>query len=148
MKKEQNSRIQIPGKSDQTLPRSKILRGQRNFQRLFERSSVIKSPSVLFRYRLYDDPAEGCLIGFIVMKRLGKASDRNRIKRLIREVYRTNQHQLTDLFNKRIFGLHGVFMARHTNVTYQSIQTDMVQMLEKMRVILINQINSARSDKK
>jgi ribonuclease P protein component len=142
MKKEPNNSSDIPDKPGQTLPRSKILRGKRNFQRLFERSSVIKAPSVQFRYRIYEDPDEGCMIGFIVMKRLGKAAKRNKIKRLIREAYRTNQHLLSDLFNKGVFGLHGVFMARHTNVTYQSIQADVIQLLEKLRETLMEKMNS------
>jgi ribonuclease P protein component len=142
MKKGQNSSTDIAEKPGQTLPRSKILRGKRNFQRLFERSSVIKAPSVQFRYRIYKNPDEGCMIGFIVMKRLGNAAKRNKIKRLIREAYRTNQHLLSDLFSNGTFGLHGVFMARHTNVTYQSIQADVVQLLEKLRETLMKKMNS------
>lgn len=145
MRKGPNNRYNLPDKTDLTLPRSKILRGRKNFQRLFEDSRqarVLRSSSVNFRYRVYEDPAEGCLIGFIVKTKLGKAAKRNRIKRLLREVYRTHQHFLSDLFDRQVIGFHGVFMARHGNVSFESLEADMVPLLQEIRGILINHIDS------
>jgi ribonuclease P protein component len=104
----------------------------------------LRSSSVNFRYRVYDDPAERCLIGFIVKTKLGKAAKRNKIKRLLREVYRTHQHYLSDLFDRQEIGFHGVFMARHGNVSVESLEADMVPILQKMRGILINHIDAAK----
>ncbi len=125
--------------TDQSLPRSKILRGRRNFQRLFEKSTVLTSDFIQFRYRLYDDPSEGCYIGFIAPKKIIKSAvQRNRTKRLLREVYRINQHFFQDLFSKKIVGFHGAFMARQPDLTFQQIQEEMLPMLQQVRERLLN----------
>ncbi len=125
-------------KTDQSLPRSKILRGRRNFERLFEKSTVLNSNSLQFRYRIYQDPAEGCLIGFIApKKKIGGAVKRNKIKRLLREVYRINQYHLQDLFSKESFGLHGAFIAQDDGLTFDQIKNDMIPVLEKVREKLL-----------
>ncbi|MEX1063464.1 MAG: ribonuclease P protein component [Balneolaceae bacterium] len=127
--------------TDQTLPRSKILRGQQNFQRLFETSLVLKSPAIHLRYRLYDDPGEGCLIGFIAKKKLGKAVERNRTKRVLREAYRTNQYLLSDLFDTQTVGFHGVLIPRKAGLPHHIVQTEMVALLKRMRVILTDHLS-------
>ncbi|MEX2368128.1 MAG: ribonuclease P protein component [Balneolaceae bacterium] len=132
MKKGRNSH-QDSTRPDQTLPKSKILRGKRNFEQLFERSTVLKSPSVHLRYRLYSDPSKGCLMGFIAGKRLGNAVTRNRIKRLLREVYRTHQHLLTDLFEEKRFGFHAVLMAMSPDVSCQELKKQIVPLLHQAR---------------
>jgi ribonuclease P protein component len=138
MKKDQNSGINQLDKPDQSLPRSKILRGRKNFQRLFEQSRVIRTPSVHLRYRIYEDASEGCQMGFIVKKKLGRAVTRNKIKRWLREAYRTQQHVLSDLFEKKEFGLHGVFMIQHTNADFQSVRNDVLILMNRLRGILLN----------
>lgn len=136
MKKVRNSH-QDSSRPDQSLSKSKILRGKRNFERLFERSTVLKSPSVHLRYRLYSDPSEGCFIGFIAGKKLGNAVTRNRIKRLLREVYRTHQHLLTDLFDRNTFGFHGVLMAMTPDITYQKLIEEIEPLLYQTRQRLL-----------
>lgn len=135
MKKGRNS-ANVSDKPDLSLSRGKILKGKRNFQRLFEQSSVLRAPGVHLRYRIYDDPSEGCFIGFIAAKKLGKAVKRNKLKRLLREVYRTHQHLLSGLFASNAFGFHGVLLAQKVDVTFHSLEKEMVPMLEKMRTVL------------
>ncbi|MCC5904695.1 MAG: ribonuclease P protein component [Balneolaceae bacterium] len=132
MRKDRNS--QDSQKPDFSLPRSKILRGRRNFQRLFEKSTVLNSNSLQFRYRIYQNPDEGCFIGFIApKKKIRGAVKRNRVKRLLREVYRTHQFYLQELFSGKTFGLHGVFIANRPDVTFAEIREEMVPMLENLR---------------
>jgi ribonuclease P protein component len=132
MKEDRNSPLgQEP---DYTLPRSKILRGKKNFQRLFEKATTLRSDTVHFRYRIYDDSNEGCFVGFIVPKKTGNAVKRNQIKRLLREVYRINQHYISDLFAENNFGFHGAFLTNSPDVTYQDIENDMVTLLKKSRL--------------
>ncbi len=127
------------GNTDQSLPRSKILRGRRNFQRLFEKSTVLTSDSIQFRYRLYDDPSEGCYIGFIAPKKIVKSAvQRNRTKRLMREVYRFHQHFFLDLFSKKTFGFHGAFTARQAGLTNKQAKEEMIPILQAVRERLLN----------
>lgn len=135
-------------KPDQSLPRSKILRGRRNFQRLFTKSTVLTSDSIQFRYRLYDDPSEGCYIGFIAPKKtIRGAVQRNRAKRLMREVYRLHQDYLQDLFSNSVFGFHGVFLARQSSLTFNEIRDDMLPLLQKVRERLVHFSHSLPKEK-
>jgi len=144
MKKDPNrfsTPIESGEKPDFSLPKSRILRGTRNFQRLFEKSTVVKTSGIQFRYRIYNNPSEGCLVGFIAKKRLGKAAKRNRLKRLMREVYRTHQHLFTDLFATGKFGFHGVFMAQKELMTYDSVREQMISLMKDVRSTLIQRFN-------
>jgi ribonuclease P protein component len=132
MKKDRNS--QDDRNPDFSLPRRKILRGRRNFQRLFEKSTVLNSNSLQFRYRIYPDPEEGCFIGFIApKKKIRGAVKRNKTKRILREVYRMHQEYFQDLFSKKTFGLHGVFIANKPDITFAGVRDEMIPMMEKVR---------------
>lgn len=136
MKKDRNRSEQ--DKPDYSLSREKVLRGRRNFQRLFEKSTVLNNQSIQFRYRHYIDPSEGCLIGFIApKKKIKSAVKRNRVKRLLREVYRVNQDYFQELFQKKSFGFHGVFMAHSENITYQQVEADMIRILTQVKKKLV-----------
>lgn len=115
---------------DQSLPRSKILRGKRNFQRLFERSVVLKKPPLLCRYRLYDNPDEKCFYGFIAPKKQFKrAVDRNKIKRWMREAFRKNQHLLPPALQENRIGFHAIFMAVDRQLSYADVEKQMISLL-------------------
>ncbi|WP_340105210.1 ribonuclease P protein component [Rhodohalobacter sp. 8-1] len=130
--KEQNRSV-IGSNPDQSLPRSKILRGKRNFQRLFERSTVLKRSPLLCRFRVYENPQEGCMFGFIAPKKLfRRAVDRNRVKRWIREAFRLNQHLLPKTVLTNTFGFHAVFIAISNNLSYATIESQMISLLQSI----------------
>jgi len=121
----------IGSNPDQSLPRSKILRGQRNFQRLFKRSTVLKKPFLICRFRVYEDPQESCLFGFIAPKKLfRRAVDRNRIKRWLREAFRLNQYLLPMPIKENSIGFHAVFIATSKNLSYTEIESQMISLLQ------------------
>jgi ribonuclease P protein component len=135
MKKDRNRPESL--NSDHSLPRSSILRGRNNFRRLFEKSTVLNSNSIQFRFRIYDNPDEGCKVGFAAPKKIiSKAVHRNRIKRLLREVYRTRQSQLRDLFNTGQFGFHGLIMAKKNGLTYGDISDELGPLIKQVSTIL------------
>lgn len=72
-------------------------------------------------------------MGFVVKKQLGKAVRRNRVKRLLREAYRLNQHLLTDLFSKRPMSFHGVLMAKTLEVSFRDVEDNVKELLQKAR---------------
>lgn len=141
-----------PSRQDQhkpglSLPRSKILRGKKNFQRLFEKSTILSSNSLHFRYRLYQNPDEGCLIGFIApKKKIKSAVHRNRIKRVMREAYRINQGHLQDLCVEKRFGLHGAFVANSSEITFKDAESDTVAILQNLRESLLHQFPAVSTD--
>lgn len=79
--------------ADATLPRAEILRGTDAFTSLFRRSSTIRGRHVNLRYRIAE-PDGRQLVAFIAPKRIGSAVTRNRLKRRMRECYRTNKDLL------------------------------------------------------
>lgn len=58
---------------------------------------------LLFRTASYEEVGKDVplQIGFAPGRRARKAVERNRIKRILREVYRVHQHSLVDLFSQR-----------------------------------------------
>lgn len=122
-----------------TLPKSTILRGRRNFQRLFSNSTLITSPSVKLRFATYfNSDNTGIKVGFVAPKRLGNAVKRNRTKRLLREAYRLNQHILDGLTEQFHIELHFLFIARHTGLSFEQVQKHVVTLMEELRTRLLS----------
>jgi ribonuclease P protein component len=116
-----------------TLPKSQILRGRRNFEELFSSSSLLTSSNVNLRYATYPNANKPMLVGFIAPKKIGNAVQRNRAKRLLREAYRLNQHIITELPHIAEMGLHYAFMAKHANLTFDLVQSDVMHLMEELR---------------
>lgn len=134
----------ISHKPDQSLPRSKILRGKLNFQRLFQRSTLLKKSPLLCRYRVYPNPNTKCMFGFIAPKKLfRKAVDRNRAKRLMREAFRKNQHLLPAFVRKNEIGFHAVFIATGKDLSYSIVEQHMVSLLNMISDRLTSDRTSA-----
>lgn len=125
-----------------TLPKSRILRGRRNFQNLFSGSSLIQSPLVNLRYTTFITSQEDFKIGFISPKKTGNAIKRNHAKRLMRESFRLNQHQIIDTVQELNIGVHCVLIARTTNLDFSEVQHHIVTMLEELR----NRLFSAKQN--
>lgn len=68
--------------------------------------------------------------GFAAGKRLGNAVVRNRVKRLMREIYRLNQHRLID-------GADLVLMGRQAIIKsdYKSAATAFIDLCRKARIL-------------
>lgn len=119
---------------DQRLPKSRILRGRENFNRLFQGNGVkiYRGRYLNFRFRLIPEmPDKGCQVGFIVKTSLGKAADRNYAKRLMREVYRKKQRCLCDRVHAKNAGFHGAFSTRTLDLDYERVNDDVTYLLDK-----------------
>lgn len=71
-----------------------VLRKNKNFQTVYRVGKSFANKQLVL-YILPNNTGER-RIGFAAGKRLGKAVVRNRVKRLLREAYRLNQHRLVD----------------------------------------------------
>lgn len=142
MSKKEQSNLAAPSLRF-SLPKSQILRGKRNFKRLFTRSFLITSPLVNLRFATYSSSDEGFLISFISPKKIGNAVQRNRCKRLMREAYRLNKHIISDLFDRTDIGLHAAFVARTKHMDFHSIEKHVVTLLTELRSRILS--NSTES---
>lgn len=116
------------------LPKSIILRGRKNFKRLFEESAdVFGNANLNIRFRLYPADEPDCKMAFIVPKRLGKAVERNRMKRLLKEAYRLNQYFLTDEVAESTVTFHGAFMAKTVEMEYDEVEVEVKSLLERVK---------------
>lgn len=75
-------------------PKSLRLLTSRDFDRLKSDSSVFQNSLIRVYSKKRDEPAEYGRFGFAVSKKVGKAHDRNRLKRLMREYVRKHDLRL------------------------------------------------------
>ncbi len=66
------------------------LKKQADFQKLFQKGKRVYTPSFALVYR----PATVMTMGISIGKKHGKSVQRNRIKRLLREAFRTTQEEM------------------------------------------------------
>lgn len=132
--KKGRSKRPLFSKDDLSLPRAKILRGRKNFKRLFEQDAHIhRRRLVNLRYQIVNKSSFGLLMGFIVKKSLGKANKRNRMKRLLKEAYRKNQHMLSAPLQEAQITFHGALMATTVGATYAEVEKDVVALLSEVK---------------
>ncbi|MBM3399059.1 MAG: ribonuclease P protein component [Bacteroidetes bacterium] len=82
------------------LPRKQILRSQKAITVLFRPGFFVSSYPLRMNYLIQSKTNEAPAVQVmfsVSKKRFKKATDRNRVNRLLREVYRLNQHQLQGL---------------------------------------------------
>lgn len=138
MRKKEQSNITVAPDRRFNLSKSRILRGRRNFQDLFSRASLIKSPSVNLRYTTFSTSKEDFKIGFISPKKTGNAVKRITSKRLMREAFRLHQHSIIDTVNELNIGVHCVLIARKTDLDFSQVQENIVTMLNELRTRLLS----------
>lgn len=138
MKKGLNNSSNTSNK-DFSLPRAKILRGRKNFQRLFESDAkTIRNSYINVRFRIYPNEEPDCLMGFIVKKKLGNAVKRNRVRRLMKEAYRLNQHTITDTVLSNNLCLHGAFLANSIEMTFDQAEQNIKKLLSDVRDYILS----------
>ncbi len=138
MSAKEQSNITVAPPRRFTLPKSRILRGKRNFQNLFSGAALIKSPSVNLRYTTFNTSGWDFKIGFISPKKTGNAVQRINAKRVMRESFRLNQHQIIDTAHELGIGLHCVLVARTTNLRFAEAQVHIVTMMDELRNRLLS----------
>ena len=80
-------------RSDQRLPKKEIIRRGEGFRAVFQEGKCWRGRCL----QVFFLPSKKREVGFAVPKRLGKAVQRNRVKRLMREVYRRCRHEIGPL---------------------------------------------------
>lgn len=119
-----------------TLGKDEKLKSKIVIQQLFTEGKRVKKFPLQLIYLPVNHEADFSIkVGFSVPKRNIKlAVNRNRIKRLIREVYRKNKHSFADNLEKKYVFMF-IYMAKE-EPTY----ADLELVLEKLRIKLLNKI--------
>jgi ribonuclease P protein component len=123
-----------------TFPRSRRLKRQRFIRPLFDRDrddvQVVRAGALVIRYRIVktvEADAPPLQIGFATGRHLRTKPVRNRIKRVMREVFRVHQHALVDLFTSRpdVLTLMVLYRGRRAGAE-TLIARDLPQLLERV----------------
>ncbi len=114
-----------------TLGKEEKLKSNKTIESLFAEGKRIKSfPLQLVYLPIQHDHSFPIKIGFSVPKRNVKlAVNRNRIKRLMREVYRKNKHLFIDTSNSQ-FAFMLIFSAKEEK-NYSNIEIALKKIIEK-----------------
>jgi len=81
----------------------------------------------------------GVMFAVAVSKKLGNAVWRNRVKRLIREVYRLNKHgliekcKMNNTFLEIIFSPQALNQSRNKVIGFNDIQLPMIEIISKLK---------------
>ncbi|AXI99919.1 ribonuclease P protein component [Cyclonatronum proteinivorum] len=108
------------------LPRSRILRGRGAFDRVFRNGTRLSGAVVDARYLVTGLPGTMVKTGFAAGRKSGGAPQRNRLKRLMREAWRLNQHPVNEANARRQppAELHIVLIAKKKAPLFEQVVQD------------------------
>ncbi len=120
------------------LSKKERIKSKKEFQLVFTRGITVLSNSRLLKaiFYIYPSEQEEAKVAFAVHRKAGNAVWRNRVKRLLRELYRNNKYIiLNSLKNKSIllvFSLNGISQKTHPKIYLNNIEKDVLNLLNKV----------------
>ena len=100
----------------------------REFQLVYRRGKSVVNRLVVL-YVLPRSPKQPSRIGFVTGKKIGCAVERNRCRRLMKEVYRLHQFELSDGFDLVLIG-----RSQLKHVGYAQAEHSILQLFRRARV--------------
>jgi ribonuclease P protein component len=108
-----------------SFPYSQKIHSQRDFNKVFKKG--LRLESAIIKILAYQNPqAKRPRMALITSRKVGKATDRNRTKRRLREIFRTNKNFLAQ-------GLDLLFILKPKTATanYVDLEKSILELLKK-----------------
>ncbi len=115
--------------NDFSLPRAERLRHTKDFDRVFRQGKVLQSD--FFTVMFVENGLDYNRIAVMVKKKFGKAHDRNKVRRWVKEAYRTMKNELAKGFDLIILprkALSEVF----EKLSYFFVQEELYSLLKRI----------------
>ncbi|HPP69248.1 MAG TPA: ribonuclease P protein component [Pseudothermotoga sp.] len=115
--------------NDFSLPRAERLRHAKDFDRVFRQGKVLQSD--FFTVMFVENGLDYNRIAVMVKKKFGKAHDRNKVRRWVKEAYRTMKNELAKGFDLIILprkALSEVF----EKLSYFFVQEELYSLLKRI----------------
>lgn len=103
------------------LPKNEILRGRDKFNNVFKKGAKISGSFIFIFYLLSNDKK----VGFAVSKKVRRAVARNRLKRVLRDIYRLNKNVFPDNF-------HYVLLANGVSDNFHDLNNEVLALAKKI----------------
>jgi ribonuclease P protein component len=110
-----------------SFPKEERLKGK-DFERIFNSSDVNVYSNKYFTILVA--PGKKRKVGIAVVKQVKSSVERNRIKRILREIYRINKHKIKEKINFIIIGKKDII-----NENYKNIEASYISLLRKSKLI-------------
>ncbi len=113
---------------DYSLNKSRRIRKNNEYRLVYKYGKFdVGRLCVIYRMPVAKQPTR---IGFVTGKKVGCAVERNRARRLMKEVYRLHQHEIREGFHIVVVGRSGIKEA-----TYEKVEKEMMYLLRKGNLI-------------
>lgn len=112
-----------------------MLKSRKAIAALFRSGYKVHNPPVLIYYTTmdYQRPSPLRVAFSVSKKKVKQASDRNRIKRLLRESYRINKHLLLNKAEARAIGIHLMILyVADTDYSFNAISQQVAISLQQI----------------
>ncbi len=111
-------------------PKSEKLTGKKNIEELFTQGSSIFLFPYLLKYRAVSEGSHRFLVA-VPKKKFKRATDRNRIKRQIREAYRLNKYRLYEQ-HKAFYHVAFIYQSEDM-LSFSELNEKLIRLLDKFQ---------------
>lgn len=112
------------------------LKKNSEFRDIYNKGKSLSTKYLVLYYKNSINTNLNAKVGFVASKKVGKATIRNRYKRLIKEVFRVTNLKFTKKVDL-------IFLARPriVEVDYNIIKRDIIYLVKRLNKILVEEVN-------